>query len=63
MPEKTLQALCELAINWETQAHDLYLKCADLFSDDPNISAFWIQLSKDESDHIDVLKDILEKMP
>jgi rubrerythrin len=59
MPEKTIQVLFELAINWETQARDLYADFANLFSHEPMVSAFWIQLSKDESGHIDVLKDIL----
>jgi rubrerythrin len=63
MPEKTVQMLFELAINWETQAHDLYTNFANLFNHEPNISAFWIQLSEDESGHIDVLKDILKKTP
>lgn len=63
MPEKTIQALLELAINWETQARDLYANFANLFNHEPKVSAFWIQLSKDESGHIDVLKDILNKTP
>lgn len=57
MPDKTIQALFELAINWETQAHDLYANFAKLFNNEPKVSAFWIQLSKDESGHIVVLKD------
>jgi rubrerythrin len=63
MPEKTIQALFELAINWETQARDLYANFANLFNHEPKVSAFWLQLSKDESGHIDVLKNILEKTP
>ncbi|MFH2020196.1 MAG: ferritin family protein [archaeon] len=63
MPDKTLQVLCELMIDWESQARDLYLKFANLFSNDPKISEFWLQLSKDESRHIDILKDILNKIP
>jgi rubrerythrin len=63
MSEKTLQVLFELAIKWETQAHDLYINFANLFHHEPKVSAFWIQLSKDESDHINVLKDILKKIP
>jgi rubrerythrin len=63
MSEKSIQALLELAINWETQARDLYANFANLFNHEPKISAFWIQLSKDESGHIDVLKDILNKTP
>jgi rubrerythrin len=59
---KTLQHLFELAINWETQAHDLYIKFANLFEHVPKVSGFWIQLSKDESGHIDVLKDMLKKI-
>jgi len=62
MPDKTIQALFELAINWETQAHDLYANFAKLFNNEPKVSAFWIQLSKDESGHIVVLKDILNKI-
>ena len=54
--------LFDLAINWETQARDLYANYANLFKHEPKISAFWIQLSKDESLHIDVLKDILNKI-
>jgi len=63
MPERTIQALFELAINWETQARDLYANFANLFNHEPKVSTFWIQLSKDESGHIDVLKDILKKTP
>jgi rubrerythrin len=62
MPEKTIQALLELAINWETQARDLYANFANLFNHEPKVSTFWIQLSRDESWHIDVLKDILNKI-
>jgi rubrerythrin len=62
MPEKTIQALFELAINWETQARDLYANFANLFNHEPKVSAFWIQISKDEAEHIDVLKDILNKI-
>ena len=54
--------LFDLAINWETQARDLYANYANLFKHEPKISAFWIQLSKDESGHIDLLKDILNKI-
>ena len=53
MPEKTTQVLFELAINWETQARDLYANFANLFNHEPKVSAFWIQLSKDESWHIE----------
>jgi hypothetical protein len=63
MPVKTIQLLFDLAINWETQARDLYANYANLFNHEPKISAFWIQLSKDESMHIGVLKDILNKIP
>ena len=63
MIKKTLQHLFELAINWETQAHDLYIKFANLFEHVPKVSEFWIQLSKDESGHIEVLKGILNKIP
>jgi len=63
MPDKTLQMLCKLMIDWESQARDLYLNFANLFSYDPKISEFWLQLSKDESGHIDVLTDILNKTP
>jgi rubrerythrin len=63
MPEKTIQALFELAINWETQARDLYANFANLFNHEPKVSAFWIHLSKDESGHIDVLNDLLKKTP
>jgi hypothetical protein len=63
MSERTLQALFELAINWETHAHDLFADFANLFSHEPKVSAFWIQLSKDESGHVAVLKDILNKIP
>jgi rubrerythrin len=62
MPEKTIQVLLELAISWETQARDLYAKFANLFNHEPKVSAFWIQLSKDESGHIDVLKNILNNI-
>ncbi len=62
MPVKTIQLLFDLAINWETQARDLYANYANLFNHEPKISAFWVQLSKDESMHIDVLKDILNKI-
>ena len=62
MPEKTIQALFELAINWETQARDLYANFTNLFNHEPKVSAFWVQLSKDESGHINVLKDILNKI-
>ena len=63
MPEKTVQLLFELAISWETQVRDLYTNFASLFNHEPEISAFWIQLSKDESGHIYVLKDILKNTP
>ena len=63
MPEKTLQELFEIAINWETLARDLFADFANLFRHDPKVSDFWIQLSKDESGHIGVLKDILNKIP
>jgi rubrerythrin len=63
MPEKTIQVLFELAINWETQARDLYANFANLFNHEPKVYAFWIQLSKDESGHIDMLKEILGKTP
>ena len=63
MAERTIQPLFELAINWETQAHDLYVNFANLFNHEPKVSAFWIRLSQDESRHIDVLKDTLEMMP
>jgi rubrerythrin len=63
MPEKTLQVMFELAINWETQARDLYVNFTGLFRDEPKVSAFWRQLSQDESDHIYVLKNILNKIP
>jgi len=62
MYEKTIQLIFELAINWETQARDLYANFAKLFNHEPKVSAFWIQLSKDESQHIFVLKDILNKL-
>jgi rubrerythrin len=62
MPEKTIQVLFELAISWETQARDLYVKFANLFNHEPTVSAFWIQLSKDESGHIHVLKNILNNI-
>ena len=62
MDEKTIQLIFELAINWETQARDLYANFANLFNHEPKVSAFWIQLSKDESQHIVVLKDILNKL-
>jgi rubrerythrin len=62
LTKKTLQHLFELAINWETQARDLYAKFANLFNHEPKVSAFWIQLSKDESGHIDVLKDMVKKI-
>jgi len=62
MYEKTIQLIFELAINWETQARDLYANFAKLFNHEPKVSAFWIQLSKDESQHIVVLKDILNKL-
>jgi rubrerythrin len=63
MSENTIQVLCELAISWETQAHDLYINFANLFNHEPKVSAFWIQMSKDESEHIKVLKDILKSIP
>ena len=63
MAEKTVHLLFELAINWETQAHDLYAKFAKLFSHEPKVSAFWIQLSKDESRHRKILKDFLKEIP
>ena len=62
MYEKTIQLIFELAINWETQARDLYANFAKLFNHEPKVSAFWIQLAKDESQHIVVLKDILNKL-
>jgi rubrerythrin len=63
MAEKTIQVLFELAINWETQAYDLYAKFAKLFSHEPKVSAFWKQLSKDESRHRKVLKGFLKEIP
>lgn len=63
MSEKTLQVLFEFAIKWETIAHDLFADFANLFSHEPKVSIFWIELSKDESGHIGVLKDILNKIP
>jgi rubrerythrin len=63
MSGNTIQVLCELAISWETQAHDLYVNFATLFNHEPKVSAFWIQMSKDESGHIKVLKDILKSIP
>lgn len=63
MVEKTIQLLFELAINWETQAQDLYEEFAKLFSHEPKVSAFWKQLSKDESRHSKVLKDFLKEIP
>ena len=63
MAEKTIQLLLELAINCETQAHDLYVTFANLFSHEPKVSAFWKQLSKDESRHRKILKDFLKEMP
>jgi rubrerythrin len=63
MADKTIQLLFELAINWETQAYDLYAKFAELFSHEPKVSAFWKQLSKDESRHRKVLKDFLKEIP
>jgi rubrerythrin len=63
MAEKTIQLLFELAINWETQAQDLYAKFSKLFSHEPKVSAFWKQLSKDESRHSQVLKDFLKEIP
>ena len=63
MAEKTMQLLLELAINWETQAQDLYAKFAKLFNHEPKVSAFWKQLSKDESRHRKVLKDFLNEIP
>jgi rubrerythrin len=63
MSKKTLEMLLELAINWETQAHDLFLDFANLFSHEPKVNEFWIQLSKDESMHIGVLTDILNNIP
>jgi rubrerythrin len=63
MAEKTIQLLLELAINWETQAQDLYANFAKLFSHEPKVSAFWKQLSKDESRHRKVLKDFLNEIP
>ena len=62
MPVQTIQMLFDLAINWETQARDLYENFANLFHHEPKVSTFWKQLSKDESWHIDVLKDILNKI-
>ena len=62
MDEKTIQLIFELAINWETQARDLYSNFAKLFNHEPKVSEFWIQLSKDESRHIVVLKDILNTL-
>ena len=63
MSERTLQELFEIAINWETQARDLFADFANLFSHEPKVADFWIQFSKDESGHIGVLKDILNKIP
>ncbi len=53
----------ELAINWETQARDLFSDFANLFIHEPKVYEFWIQLSTEESMHIGVLKDILNKIP
>jgi rubrerythrin len=63
MPEMNIQMLFEHAISWETRARDLFADFANLFSHEPKVSSFWIQLSKDESGHIGVLRDILGKMP
>jgi rubrerythrin len=63
MSEKNIQMLLEYAINWETQARDLFTDFANLFSHEPKVYEFWIQLSKDESGHIGVLKDILNRIP
>jgi rubrerythrin len=63
MADKTTQLLLELAIGWEMQACDLYAKFAKLFSHEPKVSAFWKQLSKDESRHKEVLKDFLKEIP
>jgi rubrerythrin len=63
MTGNTIQLLFELAIQWETQAHDLYMKFSGLFDHEPKVSAFWSELAKDESGHIDVLKDLLKKLP
>jgi hypothetical protein len=63
MPEMNIQMLFEHAISWETRARDLFADFVNLFSHEPKVSSFWIQLSKDESGHIGVLKDILGKMP
>lgn len=63
MPEKTIQALFERAIRWETQARDLYSNLANLFSHEPEVTEFWKQLSKDESGHVRILKEILNKIP
>jgi rubrerythrin len=63
MAEKTIHLLFELAINWETQAHELYANFAKLFSHEPKVSAFWKQLSKDESRHRKILIDFLKEIP
>ena len=62
MSDKNLQKLFKNAISWESQMRDLYAEFANLFSNEPKVSSFWIELSKDESRHIGVLKDIQKKI-
>jgi len=46
MPEKTIQVLFELAINWETQARDLYANFTNLFQVVPCYAIFFQERRK-----------------
>ena len=63
MPEMDIQMLFEYAISWEARARDLFADFVNLFSHEPKVSAFWIQLSKDESGIWECLKTSWNKMP
>lgn len=53
----TVLSIVETACAAESLARDLYARFAELF-DDPDLSEFWIQFSRDEGDHLNFWEEL-----
>ena len=63
MSEDTMGWLLERAEGWEAKARDLYAALADLFREFPEIARFWEQMSKDEAEHVAIVRRIRDAIP
>ena len=60
--EQKMAQIFEQAIEIEIKADSMYRKYTELFSHIPKISAFWSELTKDEMNHANTLRDIRKSL-